>query len=543
MKFRPFLGLLLAGLLPSANLPAATPADGDSQWLVTLLKPTNCGGCSFLEESLKRRGMVQNVTLSDGGASVTARVERRVGGTVAAAEWEEIRALPSFDEAAWHRAAGERSVQVLLKREGHVVAAGPITESIDPRDARFPLDLTTPLDGVDPAQVLNGYNGFWQQHFVGGWNLDWFYRVARNPAVAGSRRFANWVMQRPQRKPLALGTTNVLLASTARGAYDNPVFNAIRTEQIEGLLVEQLGLDRSRIQVRYGAGVARGHNAVETMNGDLRFVHRELPRAQPLTLDSLAAFFEGVRERPGARNLLVLIGHGGPEGAPLWGEVAPLGLEEMQWLHEHGRGDDVMVSGNCFGGILAQAVSCGFFGARPDVVATGCQSNAREVEESQDYLRLYFQAFEPGRRVQADVDHDGKVSFEEAHWFATRFGDERNITFSTVDALAEHWFGEHPDALPEDISLVELQALAKAAGPGESETLKTLSRALTGTHRFPLKDLATQAERYAAVPAGPRPMIAQLARRMIYLSRAGANAELTATRACGARSPAEFLKP
>jgi hypothetical protein len=193
--------------------------------------------------------------------------------------------------------------------------------------------------------------------------------------------------------------------------------------------------------------------------------------------------------------------------------------------------------------VLAQAVSCGFYGARPDVVATGCQTNAREVEESADYLRVYFEAFLPEKRSQTDLNHDGKVSFDEAHWHATRFGDERNITYSTVDALAEDWLQQHPEALPEEISLAELQPLAAAAGPGETETLKTLTRGLVGSHRFPVKDLAKQAERYTALPSGPRPMIAQLARRVIYLSKAGADPALAATRACGARSPAEFLTP
>lgn len=543
MTLRPLIALLLASALPAPSLHAAAPADGDGTWTITLLKPRDCGGCAFLEESLKRRGMVQTVTLADGGTEITARIERRVGGDASPGEWEEIRKLPHFNEAAWQRMAGERAVQVLLKRDGHVVAAGPITDSIDPHDARFPLDLTVPLDGVEPGSIVNGYNGFWQQYFVEGWNLDWFYRLARNPQLGKGRRFADWVTPRPKLVPPSMGATNALLASTARGAFDNPVFNAIRTEQIEGVLVEQFGMDRARIQVRYGAGAARGHNALESAGGRTYFVHRDLPRSQSLTIDSLAAFFEGVRSKPGARNLLVMIGHGGPDGAPLWGEVAPLGFEEMQWLHRHGGGDDVMVSGNCFGGVLAQAVSCGFYGARPDVVATGCQANAREVEESADYLRVYFEAFLPEKRAQTDLNHDGKVSFEEAHWHATRFGDDRNVTFSTVDAMAEEWLQQHPDALPEEISLAELMPLAAAAGPGETETLKTMTRGLVGSHRFPVKDVARQAERYTAAPSGPRPMIAQLARRVIYLSKAVADPALAATRACGARSPAEFLRP
>lgn len=537
------LAALLLSVLPLAKACAAEAYE-DAEWQITLLKPSDCGGCSFLEQSLKRRGTVQRTTLTDGRSEVTAVIERRVGGQVTTAEWEEIRRLPYFDERLWQQRVAERTVQVLLKRNGKVVAAGAIGDSADLRDARFPADLTTPLDGAEPDSVRNGFNGFWQELYLQSWNLDWFYRLARNPSVVTTRRFEEWIKHQPTLAPPALGPVNVLLASTGNGAFDNPVFNAIRTQEIEAVLTRELGVDASRIQVRYGPGPQRGFNAIEADRSGLRFVRRDVPRAQAFTIESLSAFFEGVRAQPKPpRNLIVLVGHGGPDGAPLWGEVTPLGAEEMQWLHQRGNGDDVIVSGNCFGGVLARAASCGFFGARPDVVATGCQADALEVANSKDYLHMYFEAFTPSGKDKADADHDGAVSFEEAHWYATRFGDDRNLTYSTVDALAEDWIAAHPDVLPDEISLAELQQLAAKAGAGERETLATLTRGLVGSHRFPLKDLAGQAARYSAAPTGPRPMIGQLARRLLYLSGAGSSPELAAVRSCGARSPASFLRP
>jgi hypothetical protein len=166
------------------------------------------------------------------------------------------------------------------------------------------------------------------------------------------------------------------------------------------------------------------------------------------------------------------------------------------------------------------------------------------VAQSQDYLHVYFEAFTPAKRALADADGDGRVSFEEAHWYATRYGDPRNITYSTVDALAERWFDAHATELPQDISLAELQQLAAEAGPAESETLKAMTRGLTGSHRFPLADLAGQAIRFSAVPSGPRPMLGQLARRLLYVRRAGHDdPALAAARSCGAQIPAAFLHP
>jgi hypothetical protein len=59
----------------------------------------------------------------------------------------------------------------------------------------------------------------------------------------------------------------------------------------------------------------------------------------------------------------------------------------------------------------------------------------------------------------------------------------------------------------------------------------------------PLQDLAGQAVRYTDKPTGPRPMLGQLARRLLYTQKAGRDdTALAAARACGERSPAAFLK-
>jgi hypothetical protein len=536
------VGLGLLALLGFAQSLHAADVAGD--WRVTLLKPKDCQPCFVLEEALKRRGTLQQVALSDGpGTEVTARIERRPGGEVTPEEWQDLLQLPYFDAAVWTQQAAGHEAQVLLTRDGKVVAAGNISDSADLRGVGFPADLTLPLVDADVEKIRAGYASYFQSLYIENWNLDWFFRLARNPALAAARRVENWVERLPRRAPTPLAAANVLLASTGAGATDNPIFNAIRIEEIEQALTQSVGIDAARIQVRYGSGLERGFNAVEATRTGLRYVRRDVPRAESFTIQSLAAFFDGVRAHPASHNLVVLVGHGGPDGAPLWGQIAPLGPEEMKFLHARGQGTDVLVSGNCYGGVLAQAVSCGFFGARPDTVATGCQANAAEVAQSQDYLHAYFEAFTAGKLAQADADGDGSVSFDEAHWYATRFGDPRNITFSTVDALAERWFDAHPAELPEDISLAELQQLAAATGAAEREALKTLTQGLTGSHRFPLADLATQALRYSAVPSGPRPMLGQMARRLLYVQKAGAvDPALAAARSCGAQSPAGFLR-
>ena len=208
-RLAPFL-LLVAALLGGP----ATAADGDGDWRITLLKPKDCGGCSFLEESLKRRGTVQRATLSDGGTEVAATIERRASAELSAEEWQDLLRLPYFDERSWKQRTAEKVPQVLLKRDGRVVAAGAINDSMDMRDTRFPTELTTPLDGYDPQQVRAAYTGWWQNAFIQGWNLDWYFRLARNPALGSGKGFAEWISRRPRPTAPSLGGTNVLLAST-----------------------------------------------------------------------------------------------------------------------------------------------------------------------------------------------------------------------------------------------------------------------------------------------------------------------------------------
>jgi hypothetical protein len=209
-----------------------------------------------------------------------------------------------------------------------------------------------------------------------------------------------------------------------------------------------------------------------------------------------------------------------------------------------GRGDDVLVSGNCFGGVMARAMSCGFFAARPDIVATGCQADALQVAESRDYLKMFFASVSVEEKARADADRDGAVSFEEAHWFASAQGDIRNVTYTTYDAFADDWYARHPQDLPARLSVRELHQLAAAGTPAEQQAVRRMTDGLTGDIDFPLHDLAAQASAWSQQQAGVRPMIAQLARRLLYAQRhAKGEADVAAVRACESRSIAKFVAP
>src|ERR1051325_9987357 len=121
-------------LLPSAALlvllaGAARAQDGPAEWQIVLLKPPGCQACTYTEEMLKRRGQVQSAELHAAGApSVTARIVRRPSSELSPTERQEVAELPGFDPLLWAQQAAFRASQVLLLRNGRVVAAGNIAD-------------------------------------------------------------------------------------------------------------------------------------------------------------------------------------------------------------------------------------------------------------------------------------------------------------------------------------------------------------------------------------------------------------------------------
>ena len=514
------------------------------EWQVVLLKPRGCAYCSYLEESLKRSAQLRQATLDDGaGARTTAAIQRRDSSELSAQEWQELRALPYFDERRWRAQAGEGAAMILLKRDGVIAAAGDIAESADMRSARFLGGITMPDIGADLFAVREARSKFIADLYIGAWNLNWFYRLALNPEVRRTRSTAAWINTNVGTLTPPLGRTNVFLMSTASGAADNEIFNALRIEEIRDALTPAL-VAPDQLRIFYGGGNTPGANALELREGRVGLIRRDVVGASPNTPDAVQRIFQSIRAQPGSRNLMVLVGPGTPDGAGMWSSPVPLAPSALRVLHEYGGGDDVLVSGNCFGGVMARAMSCGFFGARPDIVATGCQADAAAVAQSRDYLHTFFSALAPGPRRLVDADGDGAVSFAEAHWYASLEGDVRNVTYTSVDALADAYFDAHRDELPRHMAVRDMLALAEGAPAPEARTLRTLLTGYDGALTLPMDDLAAQVGARNPSSAAPRVLVAQLARRLLFLkSAAGKSEEVTRLQSCENRPVASFLKP
>jgi hypothetical protein len=537
MKMRIWFITLLFGIW--------TGAAHAEDWQVVLLKPRGCDACVYVEEMLKRGAQLRQTVLDDGaGSQVTATILRRSSAELSEQEWAQLRALPWFDERQWRRRVTTGAAQVLLKRDGVIVSAGDIADSADLRSARFPAALILPDVGRDVGEVRGAQSSFLAELYLRTWNLNWFYRLARDPSILRSRASTALVANNTATLTPPLGTANVLLMSTASGAPDNEIFNALRIEELRAALAQSTPLDPARLRIFYGGGNSQGANALEVRDGRMSLVRRNVADANPFTPEAIGQIFQSIRAQPGSRNLLVLIGHGSPDGAGMWSSPAPLPPATLRALHEHSGGDNVLVSGNCFGGIMARAMSCGFFGARPDIVATGCQADAAQVAQSRDYLHMFFSSLAPGARRLVDSDADGAVSFAEAHWYASAEGDPRNVTYTSIDALADAWFDVHPESLPGNLAVRDILTLAAAAPPAEARAVRNLLNGYDTGMVLSLKNLAEQAERWNPASGQPRAMVSQLTRRLLYLkNNADQRQEIAQLQACENRSVAGFLKP
>ena len=69
----------------------------------------------------------------------------------------------------------------------------------------------------------------------------------------------------------------------------------------------------------------------------------------------------------------------------------------------------------------------------------------------------------PTNRAVADNNHDGQISFEEAHWFAVTHGSQKDIPFTSLDALAEEYYKKNPTQLISSVTAKDVRSLLGAS--------------------------------------------------------------------------------
>ena len=150
----------------------------------------------------------------------------------------------------------------------------------------------------------------------------------------------------------------------------------------------------------------------------------------------------------------------------------------------------------------------------------------------------------------------GDVSLAQAHWDASVRLEHHQISYTTVDALADEHFGQVPSSLPRSMTVADIRKLRSAATAPEAQALDVLTNGLDSNSTIALTDLVERnhaadkklqgmteesSERRNEMLALPyRLMLPALARRLIYRSTHGTDSALQNATACEARSLAEL---
>lgn len=372
------------------------------------------------------------------------------------------------------------TLTVLVMDVGRVVFAADIQESADNNELRLPDAVMFPPDEpADDDASLRGADPY-TPFFVRSWNLEYFVDVAlgRRP-----RRDAAGPIDLASPTPAALGPRNVILWGSAATPLENSLFVPRRIAEIRAAL-EGAGVPGVRFLTLFGHGPGvDGNDTSVLVDGRVRFTRADVEADLAADAAGLSSALSGVRERAGARTLLVQVGHSGPAGSPLWGHGLTLLPEDLERVGREPGVSLVMVSGACHSGRFATAVQCGFFAAHPDVTAAGCQLSPEALERSDDYLRHFFRALSSqparGRRARPPTLHD-------AHWRAVTALEDHQLPYTTTDALIDEHFAAHPESLPESLTVAEILAGARALSGAEAEAAAALTDGLGPGTAIPL---------------------------------------------------------
>jgi len=413
-----------------------------------------------------------------------------------------------------------------------------------------PAVMSPPAEPEDDDPALDDESPYYG-YFLHHWNLEYFVAVALGDRA---RYESHALLNLQSDAPWPIGRAEVILWGSAATPLGNPLFISRRIEEIR-TGISRLPIPDLSFVTLYGDGPVRGGNDT-SFERDGRITFGPVPLRTDLdaSIASLGRVFSGVVRAPDPRVLIVQVGHSGPAGSPLWGDMRDLNADDLGSVLDAASGSLVMVSGACMSGQFATAVSCGFFAAHPEVLASGCQRSSTAIEASDDYLKHFFSA---ATRPSALVPDMPVASMTEAHWYAADRLEDHQVAYTSTDALIDMWFDAHPDRLPGRLTVADIQALADRLTGVERHALEELTAgkkpglvvrldnmlALNQSAEDLLEDATelTSDERNRIIHLKYKLMLVMLARRAAYRSLAIDDAHFAEVEACESQSLTGYL--
>lgn len=517
-----------------ATLARGDDVDGLELWLASGPK---CNSCDVYSEVATHRGYGDHLHYRLGSQSLDIPIKRVEKSTLEPAILSQLQ-----DGSRPHDEYWPLQLTVLVVRGSKVLYSDNIAASADIRTALLPDERMKP-----PARPPKSHPALRKEHdyrgfFVANWNLEYFIDVALGQTTRHS--FGHFIELDRTATP-DLGTTNVVFLGAGGTPIGNALFISERMTSIRKILERELPASHTKFITLYGRGPNGDSNDTSMMRkGNVVFTHPSMSIDYAADIEGLSTVFSALRRVSGDHTLLVHVGHSGPTGIPIWGSLGTLSPENLAAIGDAQQSKLTMISGGCHSGLFARAVQCGFFAAHPQVIASGCQLSPEAIRRSDDYLKLLFASLSDHLR--------GPVTFEQAHWRASTRLETHQLSYTTLDALADAHFERSPISLPREMSVADIRALKSAATPSEAGALTELTSGLHPTLPVTLTDIvelnhaadtkltgmteASSAKRNRQLNLPYRLMLPSLARRLIYRSTHQTDPELLSVTACERRS-------
>lgn len=535
--------LALSLAIASATLGvAATEPSTPPPLELWLASGPECNSCGIFAELSTRRGYASEVRYRRGNNIVVVPIKRVDKSKLPPAVLSQLRGDAGPTSRHW-----PIQLTVLVVQNGKVLTFGNIADSTDLRTAKIAEARMMPPANPRPDHPAISEATDYRAYFLEHWNLEYFVGVALGDRPKEAAHFVDL-----DASPAAqLGTTNVILWGAGGLPIKNGLFISQRMQDVRTALDRALAPRNPRFITLYGRGPTGDSNDTSMRrNGTISFFHPQLPIDYAADLAGVNTVFSALNRAHGAHSLLVHVGHSGPNGIPIWGMLGTFTPEDMSRVGAARRGELTMISGGCNSGIFARAVQCGFFAAHPEIVSTGCQLSQEAIERSDDYLRMFFRSMSQHRAAGENV------SLERAHWEASVRLEQHQISYTTVDALADAHFSAAPGTLPQQMSVAEIRKLRSAATPAEAQALDVLTHELGSELSIALTDAvarnhaadkklqgmteASSEQRNDTLSLPYRLMVPSLARRLLYRSTNAGDKQLQSATACEARTLTTF---
>jgi hypothetical protein len=526
----------------------AAQSDDLEIWLASTPR---CASCQVYDQAAKRRGYGKVLTYAHGNQQLRISIRHVDKASLLSSILKQLKGDASPANKYW-----PIELDVLVVENGQVLYSGNIAESSDARDWRYPDAVMSPPKHParsDPSLDASGKE--YERFFSETWNLEYFVAVALKDRLP---RESLPLLDLNSAEKVPLNRANVILWGGAQTPLKNGLFISHRIKEIRALLQAQTSALNPRFITLYGNGPNSAANDTSLMDGSgTSFGRVDVNADFSSSVEGVSAVFSAVRRSHGTRNLLIHVGHSGELGIGLWGQLGYVSPKDVSNAFEQNGGHTIMISGGCNSGVFARAAQCGFFAAHPAVLATGCQLSPEAIDKSDDYLRFFFSSLKDENRRTADSNGDGKITLEESHWYSSVRTEDHQISYSTIDALADEYFAADPPRLPATLTIADALKLGENGDPAEKQALMLLTARLAPASSVELRTIvernhtaqrilehsreSSSAERDALIALPYKLMLPMLVRRLLYEAANKGNAQLESAQACEGQSIQEFL--